>query len=121
MLLDLDGKLVADSNGPALEGATFPFPTLIHAAQRNGDASSIGMIGGRPYQLVAVPVKAPVTIAWITMGFLIDDKMASAMLHSATSGKAEAAGRRTDRRCFHTTSLAVAGRRFKSGDRYLPG
>jgi len=79
MLLDLDGKLIADSNGPALEGATFPFPTLIHAAQRNGDASSIGMIGGRPYQLVAVPVKAPVTIAWIAMGFLIDDKMASEM------------------------------------------
>ncbi|CAN7489592.1 EAL domain-containing protein [Caballeronia sp. LjRoot29] len=79
MLVDLDGKLVTDSNGPALEGATFPFPTLIHAAQRNGDASSIGMIGGRPYQLVAVPVKAPVTIAWITMGFLIDDKMASEM------------------------------------------
>jgi len=79
MLVDLDGKLIADSNGPALEGATFPFPTLIHAAQRNGDASSIGMIGGRPYQLVAVPVKAPVTIAWIAMGFLIDDKMASEM------------------------------------------
>ena len=79
MLVDLDGKFIADSNGPAPEGATFPFPTLIHAAQRNGDASSIGMIGGRPYQLVAVPVKAPVTIAWIAMGFLIDDKMASEM------------------------------------------
>jgi diguanylate cyclase (GGDEF)-like protein len=79
MLVGLDGKLVADSNGPAPEGATFPFPTLIHAAERNGDASSIGMIGGRPYQLVAVPVKAPVTIAWITMGFLIHDKTASEM------------------------------------------
>jgi diguanylate cyclase (GGDEF)-like protein len=79
MLVGLDGKLIADSNGPALEGATFPFPALIHAAERNGDASSIGMIGGRPYQLVAVPVKAPVTIAWITMGFLIQDKMASEM------------------------------------------
>jgi diguanylate cyclase (GGDEF)-like protein len=79
MLVDLEGKLIADSNGPAPEGASFPFPALIHAAERNGDASSIGMIGGRPYQLVAVPVKAPVTIAWIAMGFLIDDEMAAEM------------------------------------------
>jgi diguanylate cyclase (GGDEF)-like protein len=79
MLVDLEGKLIADSNGPAPEGSSFPFPALIHAAERNGDASSIGMIGGRPYQLVAVPVKAPVTIAWITMGFLIDDTMAGEM------------------------------------------
>ena len=79
MLVDLDGKLVADSAGPAPEGATFPFPTLIRTAKHNGEASSIGMIGGRPYQLVAVPVKAPVTIAWIAMGFLIHDRMASDM------------------------------------------
>jgi diguanylate cyclase (GGDEF)-like protein len=79
MLVDLEGNLIADSNGPAPEGASFPFPGLIHAAERNGDASSIGMIGGRPYQLVAVPVKAPVTIAWIAMGFLIDNTMAGEM------------------------------------------
>jgi diguanylate cyclase (GGDEF)-like protein len=79
MLVDLDGKLIADSNGLAHKGASFPFPKLIRAAERHGDASSIGLIDGRPYQLVTVPVKAPITIAWVAMGFRIDDKLASEM------------------------------------------
>lgn len=79
MLADLDGKLVADSRGPAREGRPFPFPSLISAATRQGDASTIGLIDGRLYQLVAVPVKAPLTIAWVAMGFLINDNTAREM------------------------------------------
>jgi diguanylate cyclase (GGDEF)-like protein len=79
MLAGLDGKLIADSHGTGSDGAAFPFPALLHSAQRGGDAWSVGMIDGRPYELVAVPVKAPVTIAWVAMGFLINDKLASDM------------------------------------------
>jgi diguanylate cyclase (GGDEF)-like protein len=79
MLADLDGKLIADSSGPAHEGMPFPFPKLLRAVERNGDASAIGMIDGRPYQLVAVPIKAPLPIAWVAMGFVIDDAMAREM------------------------------------------
>ncbi|MGO4306819.1 putative bifunctional diguanylate cyclase/phosphodiesterase [Cupriavidus sp. RAF12] len=79
MLVDLDGRLVADSHGVAPQNTAFPFPSLIHTATRDGDASSIDVIGGRLYQLVAVPVKAPLIIAWVAMGFRIDDGIAREM------------------------------------------
>jgi diguanylate cyclase (GGDEF)-like protein len=79
MLVDLDGKLIADNAGTDHEGAAFPFPTLIKTVARKGDAASFGMIGGKAYQLVAVPVKAPITIAWVVMGFSIDDALATEM------------------------------------------
>jgi diguanylate cyclase (GGDEF)-like protein len=79
MLVDLDGKLIADSHDAGHEGSEFPFPNLIRTVARKGDASSFGMIGGRAYQLVAVPVKAPITIAWVVMGFVIDDALAREM------------------------------------------
>jgi diguanylate cyclase (GGDEF)-like protein len=79
MLVDLDGKLIADSHGGDHQGAAFPFPNLIKAVARQGDASSFGMIGGRAYQLVVVPVKAPITIAWVVMGFAIDDSLSREM------------------------------------------
>ncbi|SAK78352.1 response regulator receiver modulated diguanylate cyclase/phosphodiesterase [Caballeronia fortuita] len=79
MLVDLDGKLIADSSGVGHEGMAFPFPKLIREVAKNGDASSFGMIGARAYQLVAVPVKTPVTIAWVVMGFAIDDSLARTM------------------------------------------
>jgi diguanylate cyclase (GGDEF)-like protein len=79
MLVDLDGKLIADNEGAAHEGMAFPFPHLIRAVAQKGDASSFGIIGGKAYQLVAVPVKAPIVIAWVVMGFAIDDALAREM------------------------------------------
>jgi diguanylate cyclase (GGDEF)-like protein len=79
MLVDLDGKLIADSMSAGHEGAAFPFPNLIRTVARQGDASSFGIINGRAYQLVAVPVKAPITIAWVVMGFAIDDSLSREM------------------------------------------
>ncbi len=79
MLVGLDGKIIADSGSHLAAGAAFPFPGLIHDAESQGDGASIGKFGGRAYQLVAVPVKAPVTIAWVAMGFEIDDTFATEM------------------------------------------
>jgi diguanylate cyclase (GGDEF)-like protein len=79
MLVGLDGKQIAGSDGPVRAGAAFPFPALIREAERKGDAWSVGILDQHPYQLVTVPVKAPVTIAWIVMGFRIDDRLASEM------------------------------------------
>jgi diguanylate cyclase (GGDEF)-like protein len=79
MLVDLNGKLIADSMSAGHEGAAFPFPNLIRTVARQGDASSFGIINGRAYQLVTVPVKAPITIAWVVMGFAIDDSLSREM------------------------------------------
>lgn len=79
MLATLDGALLADSHGPAKAGTSFPWPALLDSATRDGDAASIGVMDGHLYQLVAVPVKAPLPVAWVTMGFLVDDALATEM------------------------------------------
>jgi diguanylate cyclase len=49
---------------------------LIESAQSGGTPYSIAIFNGVPYQLVVVPVKAPLVIAWIVMGFTINDSLA---------------------------------------------
>lgn len=76
MLVSLDGVMLANSRSPEEAGQAFPFPRLFKAAQQGGVASGLGMIDGQLYQLVAVPVKAPLAIAWVTMGLRMDDELA---------------------------------------------
>lgn len=76
MLADLDRKLLADTLHPEQRATGFPFPDLIALAERDRQASSIVLIDGKPYQVVVVPVLAPVPIAWVAMGFVIDDRVA---------------------------------------------
>jgi diguanylate cyclase (GGDEF)-like protein len=79
ILADLDGKLIADSRGYMHGSEAFPFLALMRTATHGSERSAIGLIDGRLYQLVAVPVKAPLPVAWVGMGFLIDDRMAREM------------------------------------------
>jgi diguanylate cyclase (GGDEF)-like protein len=73
MFADLDGKVLASSIPTFAAGSKFPFPAMIKAAEQEGSATSIVQFSGVPYQLVVVPVKAPVPIGWIAFGFRIDD------------------------------------------------
>ena len=50
-----------------------PILKLIESSQVGGDSFRLTIFDGVPYLLVAVPVKAPLTIAWIVTGFKIDD------------------------------------------------
>jgi diguanylate cyclase (GGDEF)-like protein len=43
-------------------------PGSAHAAH----GARLTLVDGRPYQLVAVPVKAPRTVGWVLMGFVLD-------------------------------------------------
>lgn len=76
MLSGLDNHLLADTLHPQIQHAPYPFPVLLERAKANGGANSIEVLDGHLYQLVVVPVKAPVLIAWVTIGFVIDDKTA---------------------------------------------
>ncbi|MDI1309948.1 MAG: EAL domain-containing protein [Methylotenera sp.] len=49
---------------------------LVETAQESGDFKSFAIFNNEPYQLVAVPVKAPLTIGWVIMGFKIDNTLA---------------------------------------------
>jgi diguanylate cyclase (GGDEF)-like protein len=52
---------------------------LIDQAEQNGSASGNGIVNNSPYQIVVVPVKAPVTIGWVAMAFPIDQRLAEDM------------------------------------------
>jgi adenylate cyclase len=75
-VIGLDGLIVSDTLSPASGSRPYPFPELVNDASTRGRASSIRMIGGTPYQIVVVPVLAPLPIAWVSMSFVIDDSTA---------------------------------------------
>ncbi|HUO85242.1 MAG TPA: EAL domain-containing protein [Thermoanaerobaculia bacterium] len=72
-LIGLDGIVTADTTGGRFVERPFPFPSILASAQEEGEASGIVSFGGKPYQLVMVPVLAPRPIAWIAMGFVIGE------------------------------------------------
>ncbi|WP_158884239.1 EAL domain-containing protein [Rhodanobacter sp. L36] len=76
VLSDLQGHVVAslDARGQPLHVDSWT--TLLQRAEHDRQWSTVSMIDGRPYQLVIVPVKAPTDIAWLGMGFALDEKLA---------------------------------------------
>lgn len=52
--------------------SSFPFPDMLAEADDTGHSTSIAVIDERIYQLVAVPIRAPVTIASIVIGVEIN-------------------------------------------------
>jgi diguanylate cyclase (GGDEF)-like protein len=76
MLVSLDNRLLVDTLRPRAAPRTFPFPRLTEIAQLRGQASSIAFLGDSAFQLVVVPILAPDPIAWVAMGFRVDEKLA---------------------------------------------
>ena len=74
VLIGLDQKVVADTMSSTMAGHVFSLAPLVGVAEAKGSASAIVQIDGAIYQIVVVPVLAPVPIAWVAMGFLIDDE-----------------------------------------------
>ena len=75
-LIAPDGLVVADTLRAPDRTTRFAFPDLMERAQRTGEASSIVIVDGRPHQLAVVPVNAPLPIAWVAVGFVVDDALA---------------------------------------------
>jgi diguanylate cyclase (GGDEF)-like protein len=77
-------RTVAHGEDPSLGAATAVLGSL--APQLAKEGSAIAMVGARPYQFVMVPVRAPLVIGWVAMGFElgrgpIDDLHAVSGLH----------------------------------------
>ncbi len=77
MLYSPDGERKVVSGSLPTHLIDEPIKRLIEVAQRGGESFNIAVFDGVPYLLVAVPVKAPLTIAWIITGFEINDSWAS--------------------------------------------
>ena len=78
MLIDGEGK-VAVSTGIAMAGSLEKLVLGLLERAESGSASAIAIVDQKPVQIVVVPVKAPLTIAWVVMGFAIDRQLASGM------------------------------------------
>jgi diguanylate cyclase (GGDEF)-like protein len=77
MLVSMDRNVVADTFAHETNPHQFEFPLLVDRAAQYGSASSIELMNGHAYQLVVVPVLAPEPIAWIVLGFVVDNALAA--------------------------------------------
>ena len=84
-VIGLDGVVVADTLQDGTAGNAYPFPNLVARAGQLGRASGVRVIGAKPYQIVVVPVLAPLPIAWVSMSFVIDDATARDLQAVTTS------------------------------------
>ncbi|SDG79349.1 diguanylate cyclase (GGDEF) domain-containing protein [Duganella sp. OV458] len=79
MLINDERKITATTNpaqSAALENMAL---SLLDAAEAADGAIGIAIVDHRPFQIVAMPVKAPITIGWIVMTFPIDRQLANDM------------------------------------------
>ncbi len=75
MLIGLDGKVIADTlGGDAAAG--FRNPKLLAAAESEQQASALVLLNDHLFQVVLVPVLAPLPVAWVAIGFQVDDAVA---------------------------------------------
>ena len=77
ILLNEDGQIIATSR--SLGGDELAFPNFVHDAEATGFARATLMVDGKMYEVMTVPVKAPLPIAWVTMGFEVGDALASSL------------------------------------------
>ncbi len=75
LLIDLDGNISASTQPEIAVGRAFPNPGMLRSQPLPGGMEVV-ILNGMPYQVVIVPVRAPVTVAWVCMGFLIDSQLA---------------------------------------------
>jgi signal transduction histidine kinase len=75
MLVALNGSLELDTEIPNKSGGAFPFPALLASAAAKDNATALAAIGDRIYWIVAVPVRAPVPIAFIAACIPVDDAL----------------------------------------------
>jgi diguanylate cyclase (GGDEF)-like protein len=74
-LLNTQGALVASTAPEVIDNHT-PLASLIRDTHGHHDQPSFMVFGERPYQLFLAPVRTPETIAWVAMGFGVDDSLA---------------------------------------------
>jgi diguanylate cyclase (GGDEF)-like protein len=75
MLVGLDQRVIADTLGVST-GRMFAFPTLLAKAESAQQGAAMVLLRGRLYELALVPVRAPLPIAWVAVGFSVNDGLA---------------------------------------------
>lgn len=74
MAVSPDGQVIAETQNTGAASRMFPFPDMLAVAEVSGkNADFKAMKDGNLYQIVLVPILAPRLIAWVAMGFPVDD------------------------------------------------
>ncbi|WP_426210697.1 putative bifunctional diguanylate cyclase/phosphodiesterase [Massilia sp. TWP1-3-3] len=76
MLIDGERKVSAASGIAMRSSIEHLVLGLLDRAEQADGASAIAVVDNRPVQIVVMPVKAPITIAWVAMGFAIERELA---------------------------------------------
>jgi methyl-accepting chemotaxis protein len=75
LLIGLDGKIAADTGAPFERSGAFRYSGLLADAATNDRATALATLDGRVYWIVAVPVLAPVPIAFIAACIPVDNAL----------------------------------------------
>ena len=76
VLTSLNGDVIAASGLHVKAGTPFPLSPARRGGAAGDNATSLMVDNGRIYQLVTVSVRSPLPVAWIAMGFELDEKAA---------------------------------------------
>ena len=77
VLLDLDGNVLA-STAERLPGlSSRVLNAYLYDSERSSAHHAVAYLEGQPFQTVTVPVRAPVPVAWVMLGFAVDHELAA--------------------------------------------
>lgn len=76
-LISLEGQTLADTLTGTSQPIPYPHQELLRQAANDGEAHATLVTGGMTYQTIIVPLLAPVPVAWLSIGFLVDERLAS--------------------------------------------
>lgn len=79
MLVSAERKVVASTSDAQAAGLEHMVMTMLDKAEETDGANGVAVVERVPYQIVVVPVKAPVTIGFVVMAFPLDDRLARDM------------------------------------------
>ncbi|MQA18642.1 putative bifunctional diguanylate cyclase/phosphodiesterase [Rugamonas rivuli] len=79
MLISSERKISVSTNNGQSAALEKQVVSMLDAAEASDGANGIAIVDHRPYQIVVMPIKAPITIGWIVMTFPIDRQLATDM------------------------------------------
>lgn len=97
LLVGLDGKIAADTGAPFEQGGAFVYSDLLSEAAVDNRGTALATIDGRVYWIVAVPVLAPVPIAFIAACIPVDNALLDKLRAMSVEQRSIALATRTNR------------------------
>ncbi len=107
VLITTEGDLIGESD--SLSADSMIYRKLVDSAEREGMGAHTYVVDGYARELVSVPIKAPLTIGWLVLGFSLDDAMARTFSEQVGMAVSFLAGNSADYSLFGT-SLDMAHR-----------